>query len=188
MSNLDEFVLIPTSATPRFVDVFEKYSDFETAYKATPFKDAITDENLEILYYILYARYGNSSITNFSENQFKYKLFNIIWQYGPTWEKRLTLQADIRALSNDDILKGATVVYNHAFNPSTEPSTQTQYELPFINDQNVTKYDKTQMDAFTQLWDLLVSDVTEEFVARFKPLFKKFISPYTDLFVTDKEN
>lgn len=187
MSNLDEFVLIPTSATPRFTEIFEDYNTFETAYKATAFKDAITDDNLEILYYILYARYGNSSITNFDTNQFKYKLFNIIWQYGPTWQKRLTLQADIRALTNTDILKGVTVIYNHAFNPATTPSTQDTTELEYINDQNVTKYDKTQMDAFTQLWDLLVSDVTEEFVARFKPLFKKFISPYTDLFVTDEE-
>ena len=33
------------------------------------------------------------------------------------------------------------------------------------------------MDAYTQLWDLLVSDVTNEFLNKFRPLFKQFVRP-----------
>ena len=49
----------------------------------------ITVENAELLYYLLYARYGNSHIANNDENQFKYRLASTIFMYGPTWEKEL---------------------------------------------------------------------------------------------------
>ena len=43
-----------------------------------------TDANATTLYYLLYARYGNSHIVNTDENQFTYKLFSTIFMYGPT--------------------------------------------------------------------------------------------------------
>jgi hypothetical protein len=150
--------------TKTFADIFDEYSDFKTEYTVTQKFPMLIDaadteshvSNLQILYYLLYSKFGNSPIANFDENQFKTKLGAVIWQYGPTWEKKLKIQADVRALSNTDILKGSTAIYNHAYNPATAPSTQTLNELEYINDQNVTKYEKSKMDAFGQLYGLLV--------------------------------
>ena len=178
--------MIPTSSTRTFVQIFTNYSAFEAGYKASALKNAITDANLEILYYLLYAKYGNNPITNFDENQFKYKLYGTIFMYGPAWQKRLDIQSQIRGLTADDLLQGAKAVHNHAFNPSTEPSTQSLEELTYINDQNTTNYKKSKMDAYGQLWSLVATDVTEDFLARFKPLFKKFVSPYTALYVGEE--
>lgn len=177
--------------TKIFTDVFEDYDTFKEEYTVTQKFPMLIDaddgtnlnpktSNLQILYYLLYAKFGNSPIANLDENQFKTKLGAIMWQYGPTWEKKLKIQADVRALSNTDILKGSTAIYNHAFNPSTEPSTQTLTELDYINDQNVTKYEKSKMDAFGQLYGLLVQDVTDAFLSKFKPLFQQAINlrPY----------
>lgn len=227
--------MIPNSATKTFVQIFDTYNKFETAYKASALKNAITDNNLEILYYLLYAKYGNNPITNFDENQWKYKVFGVIFQYGPTWEKKLAIQATLRGLNETQIKTGmaraisntGTVgntgsntynnltsadsgsdVHNHAYNPSTAPSTQSTTELDYINEQHVDKYGKTNtmsgsvsntntqtnnlatsdaitkgiLDGYAELWDILVSDVTEDFLAKFKPLFKKFVSPFTELY------
>ena len=83
--------MIQMSQTITFSQVWDKYSKFKTDYDASPFTGIITNNNLEILYYLLYAKYGNSPIANFDETQFKYKLFSLIFQYGPNWEKELLL-------------------------------------------------------------------------------------------------
>ena len=101
------------------------------------------------------------------------------------WEKKLQLQANLRGLTSSELEKGAKAIYNHAFNPSTEPSTQSLTELTYINEQNVTNQIKSPTDAIRQLYILLEADVTEEFLIQFKPLFKKFISPYTRLYESE---
>lgn len=181
--------------TKLFTEIYEDVESFEDDYdtiaifhsnEIAPVTQHVTNySNIDKIYYMLYAKYGNSPIANYDENQFKYKLFMTIWQYAPAWLKRLDVQEQLRAISNDDLVKGAKVIYNHAYNPSTEPSTQTLNELNYINDQNTTNYKKSTMDAYTQLWAILVSDVTEEFMARFKPLFKTFVKPGTYLYESE---
>lgn len=166
------------SLTKKFTEIYDSASDFASDY-TTYGLGGITDSTLVTkLYYLLYAKYANNFITNIDETQFKYKLFTLIFEYGPTWEKRLGIQTKLRTISDADLLKGAKAIYNHAFNPSTTPSTASLTELTYINDQNTTNYVKSEMDAYTQLWNLLVTDVTEEFLNRFSILFKKFISPF----------
>ena len=189
--------MIPNSATKTFVQVFEDVNAFEDTYatitsfqsnEIAPVTQGVTDySNIDKIYYMLYAKYGNNPITNFDENQFKYKLFMTVWQYAPAWLKRLDVQEKLRAISNNDLVKGAKVIYNHAFNPSTEPSTDADTALTYINEQNTTNYTKSAMDAYTQLWDLLITDVTEAFLDKFKPLFKKFVSPFTELYEDEGE-
>lgn len=92
------------------------------------------------LYYLLYARYGNSSIANSDENQFKYKIFSTIYIGGATWAKKQEIQDKLRAMTEDEILAGTKAINNHAYNPQTAPTTDTVEELNYINEQNTTKY------------------------------------------------
>ena len=185
--------MIVNSCTKKFTDEFESYNDFLYYYlncgipTTIAYADAASNSSLKTLYYLLYAKYANNFITNLDENQWRYKVFSTIFKYGPTWEKRLDIQKKLRELTDAQLLEGAKAIYNHAFNPSTEPSTQTTDELPYINDQNTTNYKKTKMDAYTQLWNLLATDVTEGFLERFAPLFKKFIAPYTYLYESEED-
>lgn len=232
--------------TKTFAELFDDYSDFKTEYTSTQKFPMIIDSadseshvsNLQILYYLLYARYGNSPIANYDENQFKTKLGAVIWQYGPTWEKKLDIQSTLRGLTEAQLKTGAvraisntgTVgisgsntynnltsadtgsdIHNHAYNPSTDPSTQSTTELNYINEQHVDKFGKTNtmsgsvantsaqtnnlstsdavtkgiLDSYTELWELLVSDVTEEFINKFKYLFKTFVKPGTYLYESE---
>ena len=211
-----------------FTEIFEDATAFKDAFNASAFTGAITNNNLEILYYLLYSKHANDHIVNKDEDQWKYKVFSTIYMYGPTWEKKQEIQLTLRGLTDTEIKTGlarqinnnGTIgnsgsntynnltstdsgqdVHNHAYNPETAPTTQTTTELDFINEQQVDKFGKTNtmsgsvanantqtnnlqttdrvtkgvLDSYAELWEILATDVTEEFLSKFKPLFKKFI-------------
>ena len=184
----------PEFDTIRFTQVWDEASEFKDDYKASGLyltNAKISDDSAIALFYLLYARYGNNPIANYDINQFKYKVFATIMQYGPTWEKRLDIQSKLRALNESDpeFRKGSKAIYNQALNPATEPSTASLTELTYINSQNTTNYNKSLMDAYGQLWQLLDTDVTEEFLKRFQKLFKQFVKPeHTFIYVTEDED
>ena len=162
--------LIPQYNTKLFSDFYKTVNDFCYDYQHVGIPTTISVNNAMTLYYLLYAKYGNSPIANFDETQFKYKLFSVIFMYGPTWEKKLDIQATLRGLTEAQIKTGmaraisntGTVgntgsntynnltsadsgsdIHNHAYNPATEPSTQSNTELNYINEQHVDKFGKT---------------------------------------------
>lgn len=179
---------LPHNTTKTFTDIWEDADSFLEDYKDNGIPTSISEQSVTTLFYLLYARYGNSSIANLDETQWKYRVFTIIFQYGPTWEKRLDIQSKLRELSEDEIRKGFKAIYNHAYNPSTEPTTLSLAELEYINDQNTTNYSKSKLDSYGQLWELLKTDVTGEFLTKFKSLFAKFVYTRPDLYVTDLDD
>lgn len=163
--------------TKTFSEVYPTQDDFLTDVKASGMTVDLTDDNLKILYNLLMARYANSHFANKDLLQSKNKLYSIIFMYGPTWQARLNLQAKLRGLSDNDLLTGSKAIYNHAFNPSTEPGTSALEELDYINDQNTTNYKKSKLEAYAGLYELLVTDVTDMFINKFKKIFVTIIIP-----------
>lgn len=186
MSNVE---MIPQYDTKLFNEIWEDKDAFLTDYNGIGIPTTISAQSAQTLYYLLYARYGNSPIANYDEEQFKYKVFSTIFMYGPAWEKRLDIQQKLRALTEDDLVKGSKAIYNTALNPSTAPSTATLEELDYINSQNTTNYKKSKMDAYAQLWELVETDVTAEFLSKFRGCFKQFVKPErTWIYVTDVDD
>lgn len=192
--------MLPQYSTQLFTDIWDNVDDFKSDLADSPFAGCIHygetvgtapnqttyPDNVSIVFYLLYARYGNNPIANLDEMQWKFKIFSTIFQYGPTWEKRLELQDKIRSLTESDLLTGSKAIHNHAFNPSTAPSTSSLTELTYINDQQTSSFKKNKLDAYTQQWDMLETDVTEDFLNKFKKCFKIFVSPEKPLlYVTD---
>lgn len=179
----------PQYDTMLFTEVWEEVNDFIYDFNNIGIPKKIKVESAQTLYYLLYARYGNNPIANLDIEQFKYKVFSTIFMYGPTWEKRLDIQDKLRGLTEDQLLAGSKAIYNTALNPSAAPTTTTTEELDYINSQNTTNYKKSKMDAYTQLWDLLATDVTNDFLIKFRPCFKTFVMPERPLlYVTDEES
>ena len=181
--------------TMTFSEVFDSAEVFLTAVKdcplmlktASPLTYIMGDASIMNLYYLLFAKYGNSPIANADVTQFKYKVYSLIFQYGPTWEKRLQLQTEIRELSVQTVMNGSTAIYNKAYNPGTTPTTQTTTELDYINEQNVQKIKKNEAAAYAELWGLLRDDITAAFIDRFKICFKKVVLPERPLLYTEDE-
>ena len=195
MSNV---TMRPIYNTMTFTDVWDSAADFKIEFGQSPFAGAIssteattpsvTHDNVSRTFYLLYAKYGNNPIANNDINQFKFKVFGVIFQFGPTWEKRLDIQEKLRGLSESDLMTGNRAIYNSALNPATSPSTSSLEELQYINSQNTTNYKKGKMEAYAQLWDLLDTDVTGEYIDKFKICFKQFVAPENPLlYVTDAE-
>ena len=80
--------------TPLFTNIWGSADAFKTDLQASPFAGALHygetaggvtyPDNVSLLYYLLYARYGNNPIANTDINQFKYKIYSVVFQYGPT--------------------------------------------------------------------------------------------------------
>lgn len=175
--------------TKTFIDIYPTVDAFLTAVTAAAtagIPDNLTLPSKKVIYYMLYAQYGNSHIANLDENQFAYKLFTLMYMYGYSWQQRRAIQDKLCSLGleSDDVLIGASQIYNHAFNPSTAPSTATVDELTAINEQNTAKNKKNKLQAYSELYDIIRFDITKEFVNRFKILFLQIVKPYNDLYYT----
>lgn len=174
--------------TLTFAEIFPQFDVFKEAYDENELAQPLKDSNVKVLYYLLYAKYGNSSIANYDINQFMYKVWSIIFKYGPTWEKRLEIQEKARALTDEELMSGSKAIYNHAFNPGDEPSTGSLEELDYINEQNTTNYKRSKIESYQLLWELLKTDVTEAFLLQFKNLFLKVVEPVTSRIYISEED
>ena len=96
--------MFPQYDTKLMTEVWSDASGFLTDYQNVGIPTTISNQNATTLYYLLYAKYGNTPIANYDENQWKYKIFSIIYQYGPTWEKRLDIQTTLRGLQLADLI------------------------------------------------------------------------------------
>lgn len=149
------------------------------------------NKTVDTLFYLLCGKYGNSHIANADENQFKLKLFSYVFQFAPYWEKSLDIQNKLRSLTEEEILAGSKQITSHAYNPSTEPSgpNVVNGEILSVNEQHKNKFTKGKVNAYGELFYMLRSDVTEEFLGKFKRLFIYIVEPESPLwYVTDIDN
>ena len=160
-----------------FQEVWDSADSFISDVSGSDIPLRIKNESLRTLYYLLYSRYGNDIVASSDINRFKYSVYSIIFQYGPTWEKKLEIQENLRKLTEADITTGYTSIYNQAQNPGTRPSTQSTEELTAIVAQSVNKNKRDKVSAYSNLWDMLKSDETTLFLDKFKKLFLTFIQP-----------
>ena len=190
--------MIPTNSvygnyrTRKFSDIYADYDAFEKDlifYSNNGLNpEFVAEITKKTLYMLLNSRYKNPNIANSDESQLKLRLLSIIYQYGPTWEKRLDIQKSLRGLTEEDIRGGTRQINNHAWNPGTEPSTSTLDELTTTNEQTSTKYTKSKINAYADLIGVLEKDVTEEFLNRFKRLFMVIVEPQEPLYyIEDNE-
>lgn len=162
---------------------------FKSIFKNSGIPLKITETNLTTLFYLLYARYGNSHISSSDENTFLYKIQSIVFMYGPSWEKRLEIQDKLRALSETDIIKGGEAIYNTANAPGTSIAglVDSDGKLDYLSGQNTTAYKKSKIEGYALLASLLETDVTKQFIDRFSNLFLKIIEPYSPLWYVSEE-
>lgn len=168
-----------------FQEIYPDSDTFLADYKASEFPAIISDENVKLLYFSLLARKGEDCIQSESVGMFKYKLFLLIWQYGPSWEAKLNIQRKFQELPEADILDGGTQIYNTGTNPSTpigkdgeeHQGTLSRNELNFVQQQNVTLSTRNKTNAYRGYQDMLKNDVSESFFDKFDKLFAFVYAP-----------
>lgn len=172
---------------PAFTDIFPDEETFLLENQNNPLH-VMEQDDARTIYYLLYAKYGNSIIASSDVNRFTYQLFSIIYSYGPTWAKRKEIQKKLRELQDDEIIIGTRQIFNHSDTPSTAPSTSTLDELLTIDSQNTAGVKKSKMEALALLQALLETDITTEFIDKFKYLFRINVAPEAPLWYEMDEN
>lgn len=174
--------------TRTFGEIFPTTNDFTTYYagNAVPARlltgaDYATYQ-ADTIYALLASEYFGAHIAMSSEDWFKLKVMQIIYEYGPQWQREMVLQDKLLKLSEDDVLLGSKAIYNHAQNPSTEPSTNTLEELTYIDDQNTTKWKKEKVRGYAEASQGLDNRITRDFLNKFKKLFIRFVYPTGPIF------
>lgn len=164
---------------PSFIEVFNSAESFLEGYHNCGIPTTITDESATTLFYLLYAKFGSTPIRSNDPNLFAYRVYQTIFQFGPTWEKRLDIQAELRKLSLTDgeLFQGSKQIYNHAMHDGSTPTTATLTELGYIDSQNTSNHRKSKTDGLAILDSLLEKDITADFLARFDKLFSKWLAP-----------
>lgn len=173
------------------VDNFLADFELDSSGKRTKYgiEKNITDDQLTTTYYLIFSRFGNTAInTNFDLTRWKMNLQVIIYSYAPEYFKKMEIQEKIRNLSLSDLQTGAKTIMNTAMNPEVEPSTSSLEELDYINQQNTSNSRLSIADAYGLQWEMLHSRLTEEFVAKFKPLFSKFTLKDKPLWLYEEED
>lgn len=158
--------------TRTFGEAYNSADDFYTDYTNFGIPTTITEANCKTLFYLLYAKFAASHFANKNEVQAKMKIFATIFKYGPAWEKRLEIQKELQLLDLDELREGSKQITNHAANPNTAPSTTALEELEYIDEQHAVNYKKNKVDAYASLWNMIATDVTEEFLSRFNKIFE----------------
>ena len=178
--------------TRTFAEIFPDFNKFAQEYSATPLKIEFSPDSeglsLEAFYYMMYAHYGNSHIAFSDEYQFKYYMYSIIFQHGPTVIRKREIRDKLLGLSFDEIISGGKTIYNHAMNPNTAPSTSTVEELLTINDQNTANYKKAMVTGLTEFLEVISTDPVDSFIHRFRQLFIKVLAPDYPLYYVTEEN
>lgn len=178
--------------TKTFNEIYDDSGSFLFYYKAfqNDYGDInkLDDTYVRLTWQLLSAKYGNNPMANWSEDQFKLKVWQLIFEYGPTWVKRLQVQKELRDLDITELIQGDKSIYNTALAPNQSPSTQSLEETPYISQQNVSNRKKSKMHAYDELLMLLKTDVTAEYLSKFKELFLKVVDPNrTFIYVSDVE-
>lgn len=177
--------------TRTFTEIFPNEDTFVNEVRESRLNNpAITTEHLQQLYYLLYAAYGNSNIASSDENQFKYKMYTIIFNKGGKWQKNLEIQERLENLTESEITQINKVITNHAFNPGEIDAMSNGIDgetlLNYINDQTANTMKGSILTAYNNYITLLL-DVSTDFIREFKPLFLTIVQPELPLWYISSE-
>ena len=158
-------------------DVFPDAESFTEAAAGNPLTADLPADAVETTFYLLYARYGNSTIASSDETQFRFQLFSVMYDATPTWAAKVKVQKALQSLSDDEIRNGHAQVINHAYNPSTSPSANAMDPLGKIDEQNYSGSRKGAVEAYAEYWEMLRTNLSKAYVNQFAKLFLTIVEP-----------
>lgn len=76
-----------------FSDIFPSTKEFLEASQLCQMliPPDIERADLELIFYLLYSKYGNNTIASTDETRFKFSLFSIVYQWGGNWKKKVKM-------------------------------------------------------------------------------------------------
>lgn len=100
--------------------------------------------------------------------------------YGPSWAKEVELQQQLRDLTDEELAAGNVTLNNTVLNEGTTVADPTKM-LDHLNDQRASVTQRGRIERINSVLMLLKTDVTAEFLDRFKPIFAIVTTPANEL-------
>ena len=152
-----------------FTDVFPTLETLNSRKdELMPSIDDISSEE----YVALIGRYGSSHIRYAVVIQFECAFFTIMSEALERLRVKLRVNTRLRNLTEDEALGGEKVISNNATNPDTEPSTEDNEELPYINGQTVQKGTIGKVKGLYDWKHSVGGQAYNEFLDGFRSLFR----------------
>lgn len=160
--------------TRTFREIFSTKEAFFTDYQNLDLGGFSKDETVYKLYKLLWAKHANDAIFSTDEDQFKAKLFAIVFEYGGVFEKKLEILDRIQNMTDEELEKGTVQVSNSAEHPSTQPLTQEFETLRKIDHQSANVVKRSKLEYLSIQSSAMNTQFIAEFLNRFNKLFNPF--------------
>lgn len=161
---------------PTFTEVWENYEDFLSDIEGPfTFFDVLSPEDYQIIYYLLYAKYGDRETLQDDLTRWKTKLFSIIYQYGPAWKKEVNIQKSLLELTDTEIQQGSKQIYNRSQAPGEVIDVTNDALIDTVNEQNTSTNQRGKLEGYSALLSLIDTDITNKFIKRFDYLFNPIL-------------
>lgn len=165
--------------TRTFSEIFPTADEFNQFYHECGLfstGNTLQTQSVYTIYYLLLSNYADSNISSSDENFFKYQIMSTIFSYGLSWEKKLSVQSKLRALTDDDIINGTISKYTKALYPGKAPGANTD-PFDYANEFNKAEVKKGKVQAYAELYALIEDDLTTSFMKKFKKFFLQIVLP-----------
>lgn len=172
--------MMSDSYTFYFEEVFpdhQSFSDYLTDYGIV-LPSTITSQNL---YNLFLDRYLNCSIAFDNTSVFKHRFKILLNDYLQEYATRIATINKVYPLTDDELLVVNTYINNYANNPNYQ-LTDVYTELGYVSNQNNGINKGNKLGAYITYLKTLTPYGNQEFLDRFKKLFKQIYIRKVDFY------
>lgn len=161
--------------TRLFKNIFPDYDTFEEWYLTTGFAESADECPERTTFQLIFNEYSCSHVS-MSPDDFKGHFANDLYTYFQEFEATTRAIAELMTLTDEDIEIADSIVNNVADIPETAASTDNT-TADFISSQNKQITLKGKLQVKRELLSTKRAFTVRSFLAKFKHLFIKVLSP-----------
>lgn len=165
------------------IPTFDKFLELYDNYMIEHIN--LDDEELEIIYKILYNNYCNCSVAYDTPNAFYRMFFLEIFNSGEDYIIKLNMVKRLRQLSEDDLVKEYETVSNVANNDNEIVSDPLQHIVPYITTQSSSTSKGNKANAILRGLSAYRDNNVKYFVDKFQYLFLTIFGDFGIYYVTN---
>lgn len=179
--------------TQTFSEHFPDYSTWAAKIGemlTIPYLDANTHPDAptpQTIYYLLLSEYKNSHVAGSDPTRFVLKCAALMYQYAPQFQREMEIQAQLRGMTQDEIMSGAETLANEAMHPATPIDVDDHELIDTVNAQRTHWEKKDKARAYAELFALLNDDLPTRFIYKFRRLFIVNVTPRRPLLYSEIE-
>lgn len=175
--------------TKTFYEKYPNSEEFLKMWNVSPFKiNTITNEEIIEIYNHLLTEYMVSHFNFIEPLQIDLQVAHLIHNYYPNVKKRLDLQSQMLALTDEELAQGGLLIQSDMVNPDTDEITPLGDDLPYTSKKSIQTRKHSKLDRIARQYGLIIDGIYDTFILKFKDLFITLIVGTDNLLSMDNED